>query len=64
MPTVKVTDSLLSRLGRAEPLAAAPHIAAWWERTRLEPAVTRVLAEMDEGLARILPTREDGEEGA
>jgi glutathione S-transferase len=64
VPTVKVTESLLSRLGQAEPLASAPHIAAWWERTRLEPAVARVLAEMDEGLARILPTPEDGGEGA
>ncbi len=64
VPTVKVTETLASRLNRPEPLKAAPHIAGWWQRTRQEPAVARVLAEMDEGMARILPARENEGERA
>lgn len=59
VPTIKVTVELLARLGREQPLAAAPRTAAWWGRTQEEPVVARVLAELDEGFARVLPARQN-----
>lgn len=56
VPTIMVAEALMGRLGRPNALAAAPRIEAWWGRTRQEPPVARVLAEMDEALARLLPT--------
>ena len=56
VPTVLVAGALLDRLGRPGALQAAPRVAGWWDRIRQEPAVARVVAEMDEALSRLLPT--------
>ena len=56
VPTVLVAEALLDRLERPGALQAAPRVAGWWDRTRQEPAVARVVAEMDEALSRLLPT--------
>lgn len=58
VPTIMVAEVLLQRLGRSGALAAAPRTAAWWDRTRQEAPVARVVAEMDEALAKLLPKPE------
>lgn len=58
VPTIQVTESLLHRLGRPQALAAGSRIEGWWERTRQEPPVARVVAEMEEALARLLPPQQ------
>ena len=61
VPTILVAETLLHRLDRADALSAAPRVAAWWDHTRQEAPVARVVAEMEEALARLLPQRPEGD---